>query len=77
MKMGDEVVGTPNQKKQYLGNPVYPKSSCGSNDMFMNFMDRVRDDAMYMFTKGQKERIRNLFNEGRARRDLYLNIKEN
>ena len=43
----------------------------------MNFMDRVPDDAMYMFTKGQKERIRNLFNEGGARRELYLNSKEN
>ena len=73
--IGDEVADTPNQKNQYLGNPTYPKNSCGSNDLFMNFMDRVRDNAMFMFTKGQKERIRSLFNEGGARRELYLNNK--
>ncbi len=43
--------------------------------MFMNFMDYVADDAMYMFTEGQKERMRALFKEGGLRRDLYLNSK--
>ncbi|WP_103071967.1 zinc metalloprotease [Aquimarina sediminis] len=73
---GDEVDDTPDQKSQNLGKPVYPKSSCGGNEMFMNFMDRVDDDTMYMFTKGQKDRMRALFNEGGARRELYLNTKE-
>ncbi len=72
----DLVDDTPTQFESYLGQrPTYPKVSCGSNDMFMNFMDYVADDAMYMFTKGQKERMRALFNEGGLRRELYLNIR--
>lgn len=72
---GDSVEDTPTQKSQYIGSPVYPQNTCGSNDMFMNFMDRVDDKSMCMFTIGQKERMRDLFNEGGARRELYLNSK--
>ncbi len=72
---GDLIDDTPNQKSQYKGTPVHPKSSCGSNDMFMNFMDYVGDSSMYMFTKGQKERMRALFNPGGLRRQLYINNK--
>lgn len=72
-EVGDLVDDTPSQESQYLGNPTYPQSSCGSNDMFMNFMDRVNDQSMYMFSKGQRERMRANFNEGGARRELYLN----
>lgn len=71
-----EVADTPDQKSQNSGHPVHPKNSCDSNDMFMNFMDYVSDDAMYMFTNGQKERMRAIFNEGGARRALYLNTTE-
>lgn len=71
----DLVDDTPNQYESYSGKPTYPQASCGSNDMFMNFMDYVADDAMYMFTEGQKERMRALFKEGGLRRDLYLNIR--
>jgi len=73
----DKVDDTPTQYNPYSGRPTHPQSSCGSNDMFMNFMDYVADDAMIMFTKGQKERMRALFNEGGARRALYLNLKVN
>jgi len=72
---GDLVDDTPVQKSQYLGNPVHPQSSCGSNDMFMNFMDRVNDQSMYMFSMGQREKMRAIFNDGGLRRDLYLNNK--
>lgn len=72
---GDLVDDTPVQKVQYNGTPVHPMSSCGSKDMFMNFMDYVDDTAMYMFTIGQKQRIRKLFNDGEVRRDLYLNVR--
>lgn len=74
-KEGDLVDDTPAQKSQYLGTPVHPQSSCGSNDMFMNFMDRVNDQSMYMFTIGQRDRMRAIFNDGAARRELYLNAK--
>ena len=71
----DLVDDTPTQLGSYSGHPTHPQISCGSNDMFMNFMDYVADDAMYMFTIGQKERMRTLFNDGGLRRELYLNIK--
>ena len=73
---GDLVDDTPIQHTQHTGRPVHPVASCGSNDMFMNFMDRVEDQAMYMFTQGQKQRMRALFNEGGLRRTLYLNQKK-
>ncbi len=73
----DQIDDTPTQYKAYSGRPTHPQPSCGSNDMFMNFMDYAADDAMIMFTKGQKERMRALFNEGGARRALYLNLKAN
>ena len=38
-------------------------------------MDYVADNAMYMFTTGQKERMRTLFNEGEFRSHLYPNFK--
>lgn len=53
----DEIEDTPPQKKGYTGCPVYPKKGCSNSEMFMTFMDYVDDDCMYMFTKGQKERM--------------------
>ncbi|NMH89759.1 M43 family zinc metalloprotease [Flavivirga algicola] len=73
---GDLIDDTPDQKSQYLGNPTYPQNSCNSNDMFMNFMDRVNDESMHIFTIGQKRRMRDLFNPGGLRRKLYLNSKD-
>lgn len=73
---GDLVDDTPLQYGQNLGNPHHPHVSCGSNDMFMNFMDRVDDQSMVMFTLGQRERMRALFNKGGHRRNLYLNVRE-
>ncbi|MDO5968437.1 zinc metalloprotease [Flavivirga aquimarina] len=70
---GDLVDDTPSQESEYNGNPTHPQNSCNSNDMFMNFMDYVDDQSMYMFTLGQKRRMRNLFNPGGLRRELYLN----
>ncbi|MDW7694379.1 zinc metalloprotease [Flammeovirgaceae bacterium SG7u.111] len=72
----DSVADTPPQYAQYQGRPTYPKMSCGSSDLFMNYMDYVHDDAMFMFTKGQKKRMRSLFDKGGARRELYLNSRK-
>lgn len=47
----DGVQDTPLQQHAYEGCPVYPQSSCGSMDMFMNFMDYVDDSCMLMFTQ--------------------------
>lgn len=52
----DLVSDTPNQAIAYTGSPMYPEATCGSNDMFMNYMDYVNDVTMVMFTFGQQER---------------------
>lgn len=72
----DLVDDTPSQHSQYAGSPKHPQNSCGSNDLFMNFMDRVNDEAMFMFTKGQKDRVHSLFEIDGLRRELYLNSKQ-
>jgi Pregnancy-associated plasma protein-A len=55
--MGSDLVAdTPNQKGPNFGKPTFPHVTCNNGpngDMFMNFMDYVDDDAMYMFTRGQ------------------------
>ncbi len=71
----DFIDDTPLQSEVYTGRPVHPKQSCGSNDMFMNFMNHVWDESMFMFTNGQRKQARLIFNEGGDRRELYLNNK--
>ena len=59
----DGILDTPLQSHSYGGCPTHPQESCGSNDLFMNFMDYVDDDCMVMFTKGQMEFMKSvLFN---------------
>jgi Pregnancy-associated plasma protein-A len=56
----DNVEDTPNQSGSNSGTPLFPHISCGNDpdgDMFMNYMDYVDDAAMFMFTKGQADRI--------------------
>jgi hypothetical protein len=57
----DFVPDTPTQFGPNVGKPVFPHESCNngpSGDMFMNYMDYVDDAAMFMFSKGQVERMR-------------------
>ena len=66
----DQVNDTPNQADAYEGCPIHPQVSCGSQDMFVNFMDYVFDACMNMFSQGQATRMNNtLFNI----RDSLLN----
>lgn len=53
----DHVDDTPNQDIMNFGCPTHPHASCGSNDMFMNYMDYVDDDCMIMFSNGQSDRM--------------------
>lgn len=63
----DKVSDTPISSKSYLGKcPVHPSSSCGTNDMFMNFMYWTDDECMGMFTEGQKMRMLATLNGPRA-----------
>lgn len=55
---GDDFVNdTPKQEKKTQGCPSHPKESCGSADMFMNFMDNSDDACLSMFTNDQKLRM--------------------
>ncbi len=56
----DFVADTPNAQHPNYGKPRFPHVSCqnGPNgDMFMNYMDYVDDDAMFMFTAQQVVRM--------------------
>jgi hypothetical protein len=56
----DFVDDTPNAENPNYGKPVFPHISCGNGpngDMFMNYMDYVDDDSMFMFTPGQVARM--------------------
>ena len=56
----DKVEDTPKALDKNFGKPTFPHVSCNNapnGDMFVNYMDYVDDDAMFMFTKGQVERM--------------------
>lgn len=56
----DFVDDTPNQWGPNFNKPDFPSPSCGNTphgDMFMNYMDYVDDEAMFMFTAGQVIRM--------------------
>ncbi|MBX2965135.1 MAG: T9SS type A sorting domain-containing protein [Cyclobacteriaceae bacterium] len=57
----DFVADTPTQNAPHFECPSFPQTSCGSNDMFMNYMDFVDDDCMNLFTQGQVDRMWSLF----------------
>jgi len=51
------VADTPHQLNPYYGCPTYPQTSCGTSDMYMNFMNYTDDACMSMFTVDQKKRM--------------------
>lgn len=62
----DFVDDTPNQETSYFHCPTFPQSSCGSYDMYMNYMDYTNDRCMNLFTTGQKNRMHATLNGFRA-----------
>ncbi|NMM50852.1 zinc metalloprotease [Marinigracilibium pacificum] len=70
-KQDDFVADTPSSDGPNYGCPAYPTVNCRSNDMTMNYMDYVNDECMYMFSEGQKARMRALFTAGGARESMY------
>lgn len=48
--------------------------SCGTTDMVQNYMDYSDDACMNLFTQGQKDRMRVLFESGGARSSLLNSI---
>ena len=64
----DLIDDTPNQSKPNYEKPTFPRISCNNGpngDMFMNFMDYVDDDSMFMFTAQQVVRMRTALGEAR------------
>jgi len=55
----DQVTDTPNQDQPNYGCPSTGTSSCGSVDLYMNYMDYTNDACMYMFSGGQATRMNN------------------
>ncbi|MEP6750205.1 MAG: M43 family zinc metalloprotease [Bacteroidota bacterium] len=71
----DKVEDTPTQQAANRGCVNGQKFTCGSTshgDMYMNYMDFSDDACMYMFTKGQRERMRVLFDTGGPRNSLLF-----
>jgi hypothetical protein len=69
----DEVNDTPKQSTYTPGCPTGERRSCGNiqaGDMYMNYMDFTNDACMNLFTKGQKQRARALFEPGGYRNSL-------
>ena len=72
---GDDLIDdTPTQQSYTRGCPTGNIiTSCGNapnGNMYMNYMDLTEDACTNMFTKGQKQRMRLLFNEGGPRHEL-------
>jgi len=66
-RQDDYVSDTPSSNGPNYGCPNYPTVNCRSNDMTMNYMDYVDDACMYMFSTGQKTRMRSIFTSGGPR----------
>ncbi|WP_340201301.1 zinc metalloprotease [Ascidiimonas sp. W6] len=66
-RQDDFVADTPSSDRPNYGCPSYPTEHCRTNDMTMNYMDYVDDACMYMFSEGQKSRMRALFTTGGVR----------
>ncbi|MEM8966029.1 MAG: M43 family zinc metalloprotease [Bacteroidota bacterium] len=66
----DFVEDTPQQEADSESCPVHPQISCGSADMFQNYMDYTTDRCMNLFTLGQKERMRIVLENSPRRRTL-------
>ena len=69
----DFVSDTPLMGQSNGGCPAFPATnSCDEGagdepDMWMNYMDYVYDECMYMFSEGQKSRMRAIFEPGGPR----------
>ena len=72
----DGIYDTPTQSGFTTSCPTGIRtSSCGSNpagDMYMNYMDFTNDACLNLFTTGQKEHMRSLFDDGAPRYSLLL-----
>lgn len=69
----DGVADTPKQGTFTNGCPSTIRTSCGNapyGDMYMDYMDFTNDNCLLMFTKGQMQRMRALFDPGGPRNSI-------
>ena len=69
----DHVDDTPPQQTSTSGCPSGVISSCNNGpngNMYSNYMDFTNDQCMNLFTKGQRDRMRSLFEPGGYRYSL-------
>lgn len=66
----DFVTDTPTSDGANYGCPSYPTINCSTTDMTMNYMDYTYDSCMYMFTDGQRNRMRAIFSSGGSRESM-------
>ena len=62
----DGINDTPNQADAYQNCPSGIPNSCGSNDMYINYMDYTDADCAFMFTQDQKTRMHSVLNGFRS-----------
>ena len=72
-RQDDFVTDTPSSDGPNYGCPSFPTTNCKTTDMTMNYMDYTDDACMYMFTDGQRNRMRALFASGGGRASLAGN----
>jgi hypothetical protein len=72
-RQDDFVTDTPSSDSSNGGCPTFPSVSCKTADMTMNYMDYTYDTCMYMFTDGQRNRMRAIFASGGSRASLASN----
>jgi hypothetical protein len=66
----DFVNDTPRQAGSSSGCPTHPRSSCGTVNMFQNFMDYTADACMNLFTKEQVARMTTVLENSPRRASL-------
>lgn len=73
----DGIDDTPQQKTYNKGCPSGIRNTCGTDsngDMYMNFMDLTDDSCMYLFTLGQKAKMRSSFAANGPRNSLLAGL---
>lgn len=66
----DFVSDTPKQGGNSSGCPTHPRSSCGTVNMFQNYMDYTADACMNLFTKEQMTRMTTVLENSPRRASL-------
>ncbi len=59
---GDDYVSDTPPQGYHYNCPTYPTYSCGTNNMFMNYMDYTSTSCKNMFTHGQATRMEGILN---------------